>query len=397
MYVTADKTQGNTSRSVANELAGKRKGAKAVSKVADHQPGGAQPGQALLIQRVKIIVAAYSKDQEDTEDIKAMLSILELVDSKDVNLSEGNKKDIWEEYKKGTYKSSPALEKLVEKHCGKGDSKAFKIDEEAIRREDATAWRRHIGTTVAEQLQFLQSVVDETRRIVPVAINRNEERPAKDAKADLVNNMFQCQQELVKNFAAFMGAKGLRTDSNYIHPAALERIMLLVKGAAMELAASSGGKIRVEDIKMAGLCKDYASIVYGLIKQNDPGNIYNARLGFVKDHVFVEVNVGGNPYVIDAWRTGGRQNDGVVPKSMHLANLNHPARGGATFADLDEGISTQKEAIRNNPKKNESLDAQYADYGRVYALLKEKEADYKKFAREFLARNEDAYVGTGKF
>ncbi|HET6255310.1 MAG TPA: hypothetical protein VFE32_14610 [Puia sp.] len=393
MRASADKIQETRRYSVAaaNEHSKKKSGVKTISRFADHRPEVVQPGVA---QRVIITVAGW--DDEDSEDAAAIKSLLEMVALGEVKLSESNKKAIREELQRGTYQkyeSYEALAGLIKEHCKEAGSK--EADDPQLAEEDAHAWRMIIGATVAQQIQFLQSVVDQTRQIVPVAINRAQER-RRDSAADLTNNMFLCQQMLVKDFAAFMNRNGLQTDSNYIHPAALERIMILVKEAAVRVAASSGEALRQDDIQMAGLCKDYASIAYGLIKQNDPGNVLNAKLGFIKDHVFVEVTVAGQVYVIDAWRTAGRMGDGVIPKSAHLADLNRPGRQGATFAELGSKPA-ERETAEKNPKKHESLDDQYANYKKVYALLKSKEAEYKDRAIDFLAHNKEVYVGTGQF
>ena len=333
------------------------------------------------VQRVKIVVEGWSKDEENTTDVDTIKSILESVRDGDFELSEQNKRDVFGEYEKGTYEEDEELVKLVETYCKTEDpDNDARIDHE-IESEDANAWRSGIGASKADQLEFLVSVVAQTRRIIPIAINRIEEDPGSN---QLIHNVFLCQQTLVKQFAGMMEG----VDSNYIHPAILERIMLIVKQQVREL----GGE---QNIQMAGICKDYASIAYGLIRQNDPDDILQARLGFIKDHVFVLVNVKGEPYVVDAWRAPGDAANGVIPEDAHIAHLNR-LKGTGNFRKLDNS-ATEKAIARDNPRKTKSLDDQYDNYKIVYQLFKNNERRMAAEALQFLRSNVDPYVVAGKY
>lgn len=330
------------------------------------------------VQRVEITVDGWVGDTEDTKAIK---SLLERVKDGSVTLSEKNKADILNEFEEGTYKEEPGLEDLAEKYCQPGAPEGAVDLEPEIQEEDKNAWRPGFGQSKGAQLEFLNSVVAQTRQIIPIAINRKEEDPGDN---QLIHNVFLCQQTLVKQFAGMMEG----VDSNYIHPAILERIMLIVKQQVREL----GGE---QNIQMAGICKDYASIAYGLIRQNDPDDILQARLGFIKDHVFVLVNVKGEPYVVDAWRAPGDAANGVIPEDAHIAHLNR-LKGTGNFRKLDNS-ATEKAIARDNPRKTKSLDDQYDNYKIVYQLFKNNERRMAAEALQFLRSNVDPYVVAGKY
>jgi hypothetical protein len=330
------------------------------------------------VQRVGITVDGWVGDTEDTKAIK---SLLERVKASSVTLSEKNKEDILNEFEEGTYKDEEGLEDLAEKYCQPGASEDAVNLEPEIQEEDKNAWRPGIGASEEDQLHFLRSVVAQTRQIIPIAINRIEEDPGSN---QLIHNVFLCQQTLVKQFAGMMEG----VDSNYIHPAILERIMLIVKQQVREL----GGE---QNIQMAGICKDYASIAYGLIRQNDPDDILQARLGFIKDHVFVLVNVKGEPYVVDAWRAPGDAANGVIPEDAHIAHLNR-LKGTGNFRKLDNS-ATERAIAQDNPRKTKSLDDQYDNYKIVYQLFKKNEHRMAAEALHFLRSNVDPYVVAGKY
>ncbi|WP_203234991.1 eCIS core domain-containing protein [Mucilaginibacter terrigena] len=344
--------------------------------------------QSKPVQRVEIDVNDWGT--EDTEDPAEIKSLLESVDKRYAELSEENKQAIFEEYEKGTYNHDAALVALVKKHCQAGGADSSAAIEEEIQREDANAWQVSIGNSKEEQLHFLYTVVAKTRQIIPVAINRIEEHPQ---VSRLTNDMYLCQQHLVKTFSSLMKSRGLLIDSNYVHPAIVERIMMIVSKQARALNAHSEEE---QIIQMAGVCKDYASIAYGLIRQNDPANILKATLGFIKDHVFVTVLVKGVPYVVDAWRTPHEPAIGVLPEAGHIADLNSRKRVN-DFNALDVSVSQEKDTDNNNPKKTQSLKDQYADYRQVYKIFKDNQDNLEKEAASFLKTNDKVYDGIGKF
>jgi hypothetical protein len=255
-------------------------------------------------------------------------------------------------------------------------------------------WDRAIGNTTGDQLQFLRSVVAQARKILPVAINRDQERSKNTVVngKDWVNDKFMCVETIVKDFSTFMRTNGMLVEFNYVHPAALERIIILVNNVADKLEPSAQ-----VDKRMSGICKDFASIVFGLIIQNDAGSQLKPRLGFIKDHVFVEVNVDGEDYVVDAWRTAGTPNDGVVKKSEHILDLNEESRRGTgTFKDFDASYSDGV-LKKENKMKQASVDSQYKNYKKVYHLWMSQEARYKTLAEEKLKSGFEKYDVTGKY
>jgi hypothetical protein len=237
-------------------------------------------------------------------------------------------------------------------------------------------WIQPIGVSPEEQITFLYSVVKQARQIIPYAINRRQEfDPPGPAASTLEETKYMCLKTMVGKFAKLVMGKGIMAEDNYIHPAALERIVLLIKEVAAEKKPDGRGD---ETGIIGGLCKDYASLVYGLIVQNDTGGIFKTELSFIKDHVFVVVKVHGVDYAIDAWIGAEEGNDGVFKKTDHITSMNAEKRRNVKGTTAFNGTPVV------NKGRGESIRQQYLKAAVIERLWTDTEADFKSEIRTYL-------------
>jgi hypothetical protein len=127
------------------------------------------------------------------------------------------------------------------------------------------------------------------------------------------------------------------------------------------------------------VCKDFASLCYGLILQNDAAEQYEPKLSIMHGHVFVEVSIGEEVYAVDAWIADGRQ-PSVLLKSEHslLVESLHEA--------IKVADSRDHASLREYQK---SIDDAYENADVAKQVWYENEAKY----RELAIKNWDSELG----
>lgn len=246
--------------------------------------------------------------------------------------------------------------------------------------EDGRGWTAAPGTSIEEKLGFLQDVCRIARSIIPLAINRAEENHDKNSETvDFTNTAFRCKEALTSAYAEDLQRAGIHVSNKYIHPAALERMYALVK-------ETMPGEARTPDTKLGGLCKDYATLCYGLILQNDAGRQLNPRLGTLTNHVFVEVTVGtgemaGETYVVDPWLGGD-----PMPQGEHLKQVQTKHKGIKPPGKMVLGKEKDYQA---------SIDQTYAKANAACMTWYLNENRYRKIAEKAWLEGRTSYVVRG--
>jgi hypothetical protein len=202
-------------------------------------------------------------------------------------------------------KSDPAVNQEARSHpeivtalenLGLLEKKSVEADAESERARaradaDTGGWMAAPQRTKAEKLAFLGEVVRRARSIIPAAFNRAVEVPA-GGGATVQDGAYHCREVLISEYVRDLQRAGVNTRNRYVHPAALERMIGIIHATK---------PVELGELQMAGVCKDFASLCYGLILQNDTRGEYKPRLSMMKGHVFVEVRVGQEIYAVDAW------------------------------------------------------------------------------------------------
>jgi hypothetical protein len=313
-----------------------------------------------------VLIESYSGQKIDIDDAEDLANLIEMIE--DEYEGPNIKKEI---------ASMPAV--LAAIKVARPDlllGADVKEDEASLRaREkadsDVEGWFVPEAKSTGEKLLFLTSVLGKARSIIPKAFNREVE--VGKGNVDYINTAHACKDALVRAYAADAQKQGIAVTNNYIHPAALERMYEIIHQTAPNMEAASA--------PMTGVCKDFASICYGLIVQNDRSNSYNPKLAFMHGHVYVTVEIGGEPYAVDAW-LGGK----VIPKGAHETQVSatHGGIGPASHQDKFIGADHQT-----------SLDQSYEKAEVARLTWYQNEARYQAIAVDVWAKGKIEHVNRG--
>ncbi len=231
--------------------------------------------------------------------------------------------------------------------------------------KDTGGWFVEEKQTTDQKLKFLEQVIQKARAIIPKAYNIRSEvgsgiikniKGEDEIVMDYLNTAYDCKNKLIGAYNTSLINENINVSKRYIHPAALERIYAIIKDTAPNSSAKTMG--------LAGVCKDFASVVYGLIQQNDPHNSYQPQLVFMKNHIYVKVLINNQYYAVDAWF-----NKGVSPQDIH-----------------EKLISDTFDAISNkDSEKGEeqiSIEDQYANAEKARLIWYKNKANYYKLAKQ---------------
>lgn len=349
--------------------------------IEDGNPGSLSSAPTNVYQ-----LAKFTKEETgdygdlDTDDEKDVISFLELYN----DLEKDNiKSDVFVEIKKSLskYPQREKIEKLLSEIGMNTESEEI-LEEEPLWKEkakkDIGGWLVDEPTSEMEKLDFLKKVLYIVRSIIPGAFNRKIEvgREADEegnVKKDYTNTAYACKDALVHAYAQDLKKQGVVVMNNYIHPAALERMYAII--------SSTAPNTKAQKADITGVCKDFASICYGLILQNDVSNTFKPKLAFMHGHVYVEVDVGGELYAVDAW-FGGE----VKPKDQHEKDVSMSYKEISKAKELDLSIGKEHQT---------SLDASYEDWEKARLVWYKNEARYREIAEKVWSEGETSHVNRG--
>jgi len=237
-------------------------------------------------------------------------------------------------------------------------------------KKDTGGWsQEELAST--DKIGFLRNVLGVARSIIPKAFNIKAE--VGSGMEDYTNTAYNCKNELTYAYATDLAKSDIHVRNNYIHPAALERMYQIIKDTVPNMEAS--------EADITGVCKDFASLSYGLILQNDLNDIYKPKLAFMHGHVYVEVDVDGQKLAVDAWFGGD-----IMPKSEHEKVVSSYYQGisEAHQADLLTGKDHQK-----------SLDDSYENAELARLVWYQNESRYVGIARETWAKGKIKHPNRG--
>ncbi|NEQ37489.1 MAG: hypothetical protein F6K40_14920 [Okeania sp. SIO3I5] len=366
--------------------------------------------------------------QLDTDIAKEVLDFLSAYQANDPDIDSEVQKKVWEdietqikEHKYGVGKEQAenirGFFDQIKETLPEKDQQPAMMEEEYPELEQEEYWKEEVGTRSREQIEFLEKVVRVAREIVPIAFNREIEKEAnldlQDTNQvvtdrDWVNDKYLCVEEIVKKFSGILQRANLGNKQKYIHPAVHERIIILVNKVVEKIVEKNSVQESALRMEMAGQCKTYATLVYGLIIQNDREKLLDPKIQFMHEHVYVSVKVGGQDYAIDAWLQDQKsQGTGVTMKSEHL-NLFKERQANKNSKKWDEKQDEedkqkkiqeqefQQQLFKYNTKEiTDNINKQYQRYKEVYKLWKEKEAEFETYAKEFLSTPKHQARGTG--
>ncbi|AOY83341.2 DUF4157 domain-containing protein [Moorena producens JHB] len=367
-----------------------------------------------VIQRVKAKLYEGGDDEQEfkSDDEKSALFYIgyftdnyEELDLQPSDLDKNFIKDVVTRLRHGSYDVSyldnfeKALTKLQEKSefdlgdliesGGKEEEKIDQTERETLIREvrekvekDIGGWYVQKDRTPEEDKQFMKDVMNKAREIIPRAFNREIE--VKKNQKDLLNTVYACREQIINQYAKDCESKGVNVTNKYIHPAAYERLFGLIKGIVQD------------DKLITGICKDYASLCYGMIYQNDVAGRLNPKLAKMMNHVYVEVTIDGKQYAVDAWFNAKTKEDTreLLTKEEHEAKVTKAYKGISSLTKNDvSSFEEKKKGIENQ----ESIEKSYEKFDVARKTWYENEHKYKKIAEKIMKQGKTEHVNRGVF
>jgi len=326
-----------------------------------------------VAQLVKVKVPMYSNEEIDTDNVEQIEELIESLDDDDIL---------------DQVRAIPELVEAINRI--KPDTIEIREDPSVIReraKADKGGWFKVIGESQKEKEKFLNDTIRVARHIIPKAFNRAQE-VGNSKTPDYINTAYAVKDALVGAYAQDLIKGNVMVTNKYIHPAALERLYTIVKETAPNHEAKQA--------PMVGVCKDFASLVYGLILQNDREGTFKPKLSLMFGHVYVEVDIDGKPYAVDAWLNGE-----VLPKALHEQRvaIEHPsikplpptldisaikAKPKETLTEKEQQIKEEQFAkvrtLKDEAGYNESLETNYNQADEAKLIWYQNEARYRKLA-----------------